>query len=186
MNINEDQCRRVRELLVDYADRQLSTDQAREVGEHLERCRRCGQLLEELHRSLDLAQRVWRESAATLAPGAFRAAKSRRQALPWRRYVAAAVAVAGCLALAAASFMRHRATKREVAGFSQITPEEAERLVRRAESAARLLACADILEGQPGMQDYARDVHRYVAQTYGGAEARKLEPKEPVSTRRTP
>ena len=48
-------CEQITEMLVDYADGQLSAGESRQVVEHLAKCEHCRSILRALKRSLDLA-----------------------------------------------------------------------------------------------------------------------------------
>ena len=55
-------CEEIRDKLVDYADGELSLQEAEAVGEHLAECSSCRDLVRGLERSLSLAQAIWRDN----------------------------------------------------------------------------------------------------------------------------
>jgi len=111
-------CDTVRELLVDYGDGELSAAEAGRVAAHLAECPECRAELRVLERSLELAQSVWRESAAQSVleestgtpplPLGEGWGEGFFQRIPDRRRTQAAVAVVACVAavlLAAGSWL---------------------------------------------------------------------------------
>jgi predicted anti-sigma-YlaC factor YlaD len=55
-------CKEIADMLVDYADGQLSGERSSRVAEHLGECSDCRELLRGLRESLDLAQVIWLDS----------------------------------------------------------------------------------------------------------------------------
>ena len=128
----------IREMLVDYADGQLSPDESNEVAEHLRKCEHCQKMLEALRRSLELAEVVWEdglaESKEIRAPIPRKISKVR-----WPRYAAVA---AGILLVVTTSIV-WRALVRPVK--KELTFTEIERKITESGTAARLLAAAELL-----------------------------------------
>jgi len=52
-------CEKTEEMLVDYADGQLSPGESNKVAEHLEECESCRKILAALNKSLELAGVIW-------------------------------------------------------------------------------------------------------------------------------
>jgi hypothetical protein len=60
-------CQEINELLVDYADGELSGDIAAEVAEHLAQCPACQAKVKALTRSLAAAQAIWQDTEKTVS-----------------------------------------------------------------------------------------------------------------------
>ena len=54
-------CEYIQQILIDYADNELSVSDKHTVAEHLRDCCICSDLLESLNTSLDMAQIIWQE-----------------------------------------------------------------------------------------------------------------------------
>jgi anti-sigma factor RsiW len=152
-------CKDISEMLVDYADGQLSTEQSSEVAEHLAGCEDCRSILEGLRRSLELVEAIWAdglkevEGVCITHPG-----KVRR--CWWLRYVAAAVAVMLLVSASIVWYAMDRPVKKEPT-FADI-----EREIIESGSAARLLAAADLLAKYPDAETIAKRQYRYIVKTY--------------------
>lgn len=164
-------CEMIEEMLVDYADGQLSPDESNNVAEHLEKCRHCRKILEALQKSLALAEVIWDDGLAEtkdiriIIPGKIRN-------VPWTKYAAAA---AGIILLLATSVVWRTLTK-PVA--KEINFAEIERSITEAGTAARLLAATELLTEYPDAQTIVKDQYRYIAETYpetSAAEKAKLK-----------
>jgi len=57
-------CEDISDMLVDYADGQLSPSESSEVAEHLTKCEQCQRTLQALQRSLELAGVIWEDGLA--------------------------------------------------------------------------------------------------------------------------
>ena len=152
-------CEDISEMLVDYADGQLSASESSEVAEHLAKCERCRRMLNALQRSLELTGVIWEDSLAETEAIRIPIPKKTRQ-LQWRRY--AAIAASILLVLTSAVVWRAiiRPTEREPM-FAEI-----ERKISEAGSAARLLAAADLLAKYPDAETIAKRQYRYIVKTY--------------------
>ncbi len=85
-------CKEIADVLVDYADGQLSAERASNVAGHLAECSDCRDLLRGLRESLELAQVIWQDSlhqAERIHIG--HAAKVARH--HWLQYAAAAAVI---------------------------------------------------------------------------------------------
>jgi predicted anti-sigma-YlaC factor YlaD len=175
-------CKSFAELLVAYADGDLSGAEAERVAGHLAECAGCRSELRLLRRSLELARQVWRESAAR----ARRPQSAPIRRLRWRR-VAAACAAAAVLVLGLAAgywFFWRPGPAGETARVEPPSPgagstvagptaeeEEAggdlEEMIAREGRAARLAAAVELLATQPGLEAYRAEAEHYLEQTYG-------------------
>jgi len=152
-------CKDIKEMLVDYADGQLSPNESKEVVEHLAKCERCQGTLEALQRSLELAEVVWEDGLEQT--------KDIRVSIPvkarkthWFGYAAVA---AGILIVVTTSIVWRalvRPAKKEIS-FTEI-----ERRITEAGSAARLLAATELLAEYPDAQSIVREQYRYIVETY--------------------
>ncbi len=152
-------CKEVADMLVDYADGQLSGERSSRVAEHLAECSDCRELLRGLRESLDLAQVIWQDSlhqAERIHIG--RPAKVARHR--WLRYAAAAAAI---LVISATSIIWRTMYR---AAPKQPTFAEIERKITEAGSAAKLLAAADLLGGYSEAETIARQRYRRIVETY--------------------
>jgi hypothetical protein len=95
---------------------------------------------------------------------------------------AACVAVCAVVLLLAAGpwLFSRRQPRQDVGGpeeVAQSVPQQPteeidiEALIAREGRSARLAAAARLLAAQPGLQEYARQAERYLAETYGGTAA---------------
>jgi len=164
-------CKNIEEMLVDYADGQLSSDESKKVAEHLESCERCQKMLEALQKSLALAGVIWDDGLAEtkeiriLIPGKMRN-------IPWTRYAAAA---AGIILLLTTSIL-WRALMKPVE--KEINFADIERSITEAGTAARLLAATELLADYPDAQSIVKQQYRYIVETYpetSAAEKAKLK-----------
>jgi anti-sigma factor RsiW len=132
-------CEKIRDKLVDYADGELSPQEAVAVEEHLAECPSCRDLVGGLERSLSLAQAIWRGNlqGSGSAPAAGRCLTIGRWARSLKIAAGILVTVGGVLALC---FLQKPAE--HTATCAQI-----ERQAARAAAAARLLVATQILAG---------------------------------------
>ncbi len=155
----EKSCEEIREMLVDYADGQLSQSESNKVAEHLGKCRNCRRMLDALQRSLELAEVIWEdglgETKEIRIPIQVKARKIR-----WPRYAAAA---AGILLVVTTSIL-WRALVRPAK--KELTFTEIERKITESASAARLLAAAELLAEYPDAQSIVKEQYRYIVDTY--------------------
>lgn len=183
--MTEHDCQTIADLLVDYADGQLSAAEVQPVEQHLAVCAACRRQVEQLGRSLELAQELWQEQAA--------AAELPGRSRDWRRRIAVAAAVAIVAGAATWLWLAARpGTTPPTPGEGMVQTsgpagvplaanwQETERSISREERAARLAAAADILAAQPGGRELAADSYRYLAKhysdTHSGKQARTAYP----------
>jgi predicted anti-sigma-YlaC factor YlaD len=155
----EKSCEKIEEMLVDYADGQLSPDESNQVAEHLKKCRHCRKILQALQKSLALAGVIWDDGLdetkeiRILIPGKMRN-------IPWTKYAAAA---AGIILLLTTSVV-WRTLMKPV--DKEINFAEIERRITQAGTAARLLAATELLTEYPDAQSIVKDQYRYIVDTY--------------------
>jgi predicted anti-sigma-YlaC factor YlaD len=167
----EKSCKNIEEMLVDYADGQLSPDESNQVAEHLEKCEHCRKILKALNKSLVLAEAIWEDGLAEtediriLIPGKLRL-------IPWTRYAAAA---AGIILLLTTSVLWQTLMKPVQ---KEINFTEIERSITEAGTAARLLAATELLTEFPDAKSIVDKQYRYIVETYpetSAAEKAKLK-----------
>ena len=155
----EKSCEDIREILVDYADGELSPGQLSEVTEHLETCEKCRKLLTALQKSLDLATIVWedglKETEAVRIP-----ARPKTRKIHWLRY---ATVAAGILIVVTTSIVWREISRPQKA---EISFEEIQRDITESANAARLLAATELLEDYPDAKEIVEQQYRYIAKTY--------------------
>jgi len=171
-------CEKVADRLVDYADGELPDAESAEVAAHAAGCEHCRRQLAALKRSLALAQVIWNDNEADLAPVApQQPLRITRPHVVWRsrRRVAALATVAAAAALLAILVLYHRPVPQNppatVQPFESPTVRELELRIARAGIAMQLLAAADILAEQPGGEEFACERYRYVLTVYPDTEA---------------
>jgi len=152
-------CEDISEMLVDYADGQLSASESSEVAEHLVKCESCRRTLEALQHSLELTGVIWEDGLAET--------KTIRIPIPrkviklrWPGYAAIAASILLVLTSAVVWRALMKPTKREP------TFAEIERKIIESGSAARLLAAADLLAEYPDAETIAKRQYRYIVETY--------------------
>jgi len=155
----EKSCEKIEEMLVDYADGQLSTRDSKKVAEHLEKCEHCRKILGALHKSLELTGVIWADGLAETkdirAPIPLKHRK-----IPWSGYAAGA---AGIILLLTTSIVWRaliRPAEKEI-NFADI-----ERSITEAGNAARLLAATELLAEYPDAQTIVKQQYRYIVETY--------------------
>lgn len=152
-------CEEIAEILVDYAEGQLSPSASSEVAKHLAKCSSCRGTLEALQKSLCLADVIWKDGLVDITPVRIQISRKKRQ-LVWRRY--AAIAASILLVLACSIVLR------TWVGPTQKGPTlaEIERRISESGSAARLLAAADLLAEYPDAETIAKQQYRYIVERY--------------------
>ena len=157
-------CEDIAEILVDYADGELSAEQSSMVAEHLAGCDDCRRLVEGLRRSLELAETIWEDNLEPTETIRI-AAPTRTSRRSWRRYAAAAAAVLVVSAISIVWCITRSPSTR------QPTFAEIERKITEAGNAARLLAAADLLNGYSEAGNIAQRQYRYIVETYPDTSA---------------
>lgn len=184
--MTESSCGDIAELLVDYADGELSPADAFRVEAHLATCGDCRGELDRLRRSLVTAKAVWSEAASGVSAPVSRPSRRRRRLVPM-----AAAASVSLLAAAVAWVLLglHRtndgptgAPPRQVVETRQTDggPDEnngvreepapnlreIESQIARADRSARLAVSAELLSSRPELQPYRKQADRYLAAVY--------------------
>jgi predicted anti-sigma-YlaC factor YlaD len=155
----EKSCEEIREMLVDYADGQLSPNDSSQVGEHLAQCDNCRKVLNALQRSLELVGVIWTEGLAETEN--IRVPISRKVGkLHWLQY--AAVAASILLVLTTFFVWRAPVKPKEI----DVTFDQIERKITESASAARLLAATELLAGYPDTQPTVDQQYRYIIEAY--------------------
>jgi len=154
-------CDEMRDLLVDYVDRELSERESQAVAEHLAGCPACRKTVTGLERSLDLAKAIWLDnleiSGSDAAAGRPVIHRLRRLA------VAATVLVAAGGALLLCTL--HKSPP------ATVTYAQIEQQVTRAAAAARLLAATQVLAKCEGTEPIVEQQARYILSHYGDTAA---------------
>jgi hypothetical protein len=155
----EKSCEKIKELIVDYADGQLSSAESNNVAEHLKKCENCRKILTALNKSLELAGVIWTDGLSEIKeirdPIHGKARK-----IPWPKFAAAA---AGIILLLTTSIVWRaliRSTEKEI-NFADI-----ELRINNAGNAARLLAATELLAENSNSQSIVKDQYRYIVETY--------------------
>lgn len=157
-------CEQITEMLVDYADGQLSPAESNEVSEHLAKCEDCRRTLDALQRSLELAEVVWEDGLAeTKAIRIPISPKGRR--IRWFRYAAIAASI---LLVVTASVVWRALVRPAEAGP---TFAEIEREIVEEGTAARLLAATDLLTGKSYAEGLVKSQYEYIVDRYPNTEA---------------
>jgi len=154
----EESCKEIEQMLVDYADGQLSPSDSSKVAEHLATCEHCRKKLGRLQKSLELAGVIWADSLAETESIRIPAAKTRK--IRWPQYAAIAASI---LVLATASVVWHTVVRPKE---SKLTFAEIERKITESGSAARLLAAAELLSEDPGAETIVKQQYQHIVETY--------------------
>lgn len=152
-------CQEIRDMLVDYADGELSEQDSQAVAKHLAECPACREVVRGLERSLHLAKAIWLdnlEAAKTISVH-----RRMVRLLPWAAVAAAILIVAGTLVLNSI----HRPTEPDLA-YAKI-----ERQVAGVATAARLLAATQILAQCEGTESIVEEQCRYILNNYADTPA---------------
>jgi len=155
----KESCENISDLLIDYADGQLGTEQSNRVAEHLTECDRCRTLLEGLDKSLELTGVIWEDGLRqTDFIGAERPGSVAERLRPWCIATVAAVLV---IAATCILWPLMREPSQEPPTFAEI-----EQKIAEAGNAARVLAAADLLAQYPEAKAAANRQYRYIIETY--------------------
>ncbi len=152
-------CEDISEMLVDYADGQLSPGESSEVAEHLAKCEDCRRTLEALKRSLELAGVIWEDGLAETEAIRIPIPKKARK-VRWPGYAAIAASILLVVTISGVWRALVRPTEKE------LTFAEIERRISDSASAARLLAAADLLVKYPDAKTIVERQYHYVVKKY--------------------
>jgi anti-sigma factor RsiW len=173
-----DACSAIQELLVDFADGQLSDAQHQRVVEHLATCPACEEELRLLRRSLELTLAAWHTSLPAAEELATNMSAANRARLP-RHVVATACAVAGFLLLAGAStaWLIQRPSTGEppilvvthdVNSSPVSSTDDIDDFISRQTRTARLAEAVQLLASQPELEGYRLNAERYLKEVSDG------------------
>ena len=151
-------CKDIEQMLVNYADGQLSPNNSNKVTEHLDQCANCRKLHNGLQKSLELASVIWADSLTETENIHIPTTKTRK--IRWPRYAAIAASV---LSVATTSVVWHTLTRPRL---SELTFSEIERKITESGSAARLLAAAELLSENPKAETIVKQQYQYIVETY--------------------
>lgn len=151
-------CKEVKEMLVDYADGQLSTNDSNKVAEHLAQCANCRRLHGGLQKSLGLVSVIWADNLAETENISIPATKIRK--VRWSRYAAIAASI---LLVATASVVWHTLTRPKA---SELKFAEIEHKITESGSAARLLAAAELLSEHPEAESIVKQQYQHIIEMY--------------------
>ena len=154
----EKSCKDIEQMLVDYADGQLSPSDSSMAAEHLAKCAKCRKLHNALQKSLDLAGVIWADSLPETENIRIPAAKTRK--IRWPRYVAIAASI---VIVTTTSVVWHTLTRPRV---NELTFAEIERKITESGSAARLLAAAELLSENPKAETIVKQQYQHIVETY--------------------
>ena len=152
-------CEDFHDILVDYADGNLSPGQSNDVETHLETCENCRTLLEALQKSLELATVVWEDELKDTETDEVPIRQKTRK-IHWFRYAAVAASI---LIVVACSIVWREMSRPPKA---ELSFEEIERSIAESASAARLLAATELLSEYPDAKEIVEQQYRYIAETY--------------------
>jgi len=155
----ERSCEEIREMLVDYADGQLSPNKSNEVAEHLAKCQHCQKMLEALQKSLELAEVVWEDGLEETKEIRISILGKTRK-IRWSRYAAVAAGILLVVTTSVVWRVLVRPAKKEIS-FAEI-----ERRITESGSAARLLAATELLTEYPDAKAIVKEQYRYIVEIY--------------------
>jgi hypothetical protein len=165
----EKSCEKIEEMLVDYADGQLSTGESDKVARHLEKCESCQKMLSALNKSLELAGIIWTDG--------FYETKEIRdpihgttKKIPWTKFAAVAAGIALLLTTSIIwrAFMNPAKPPLKKINFAEI-----EYRINNAGNAARLLAATELLAEYSDSQSIVKEQYRYIVETYPDTQSAK-------------
>ena len=151
-------CKEIEQMLVDYADGQLSPSDSNKVTEHLANCVDCQRLHNALQKSLEFADVIWADSLSETEKIRIPVVKTRK--VHWMRYAAIAASI---LLITTASVVWHTLTRPKV---NELTFAEIEHKITESGSAARLLAAAELLNDNPETETIVKQQYQYIVETY--------------------
>src|SRR4030042_3759368 len=154
----EKYCENIEQMLVDYADEQLSPSDSSKVAEHLAKCEHCRRLLAGLQKSLELAGIIWADSLAETENIRIPTTKIRK--IRWLRYAAIEASI---LLVTTVSVVWHTLTRPKL---NELTFAEIERKITESGSAARLLAAAELLSEYPEAETIVKQQYQHIVETY--------------------
>ena len=152
-------CQNISEMLVDYADGQLSPSESSEVAEHLAKCKDCRRTLEALQRSLELTEVIWEDGLAETEAIRIPIPEKVRK-FQWAKYAAVAAGILLVVTISGVWRALVRPTEKEP------TFAEIEQKINESASAARLLSAVDLLAKYPDVESIVKRQYRHIVETY--------------------
>jgi hypothetical protein len=162
----EKSCKNIENMLVDYADGQLSPGESGQVSEHLAQCRNCRKLLDALYRSLDLAGVIWTDGLAETKNIQIRIPRKLRK-VHRLRYAA----IAASILLVVSAFVARRVLLKPVEVEKEPSFAEIERKIMDESTAAKLLAATDLLADKPDAKTFVEEQYEYIVDRYPNTKA---------------
>ena len=152
-------CKEIEQMLVDYADGQLSASESSKVAEHLAKCEDCRRTLEALKKSLKLMGIIWEDGLAETEAIRIPIPKKVRK-FRWAGYAAIAASILLVVTISGVwrALVRHTG--------QEPTFAEIERRISDSASATRLLAAADLLAKYTDTKAIAKRQYHYVVKKY--------------------
>jgi anti-sigma factor RsiW len=176
--MSNEPCSVYSELLVDYADGELTAADHDRVAEHLATCAKCQAELRRLQRSLELARAAWQDAALPL-PATSQTAVAACERARLGRIVVACGAAAAILLLAFTLWRLPRRSpdgqpasviaQQEAIQQPKWSKEEIDSYISRQTRTARLAVAVQLLASQPGLEEYKIQAERYLAKVSGDA-----------------
>jgi anti-sigma factor RsiW len=152
-------CEEIADVLIDYADGELSGSMSEEVAEHSKSCAACQLKVKALNRSLELTRTIWQDCEGQIANTWPRFASGHAtQHKHWLRYASIAASI---LLIVSLAIMWKAYIQQPKPTFEQIQND-----ISQAAVAAQLLAAADIVAGQKGGEQIAKEQYLYISQNY--------------------
>jgi len=147
------------EKLVAFADGELSASEAVEVSEHVSQCESCRAMVQALEQSLEIVKASWDQQHAGWPKWRVRS----------RRWLTVRVA-AGILLLVGLGLVWQAVSERSEPVSTMERVAQLKHAVLREGAAAQMLAVADLLAGQPGGREYARQRYSEIVRMYRNTE----------------
>ncbi|MBN2315510.1 MAG: zf-HC2 domain-containing protein [Sedimentisphaerales bacterium] len=160
----EKTCKEIEELLVDYADGQLSSDNSERVAEHLAQCENCRKVLNALQRSLELSGIIWTDGF-TETENIHIPIQRKIRKLSWRHYAA----IAASILLAVTTSIVWRALVKPAEKAPSLI--EIERSIIEEGTAAKLLTATDLLASKPHTEALIKSQYEYIVTHYPNTKA---------------
>ncbi len=157
-------CEDIKEMLVDYADGQLSPNDSNKVTEHLAKCEHCQRILEALQSSLELAGVIWADGL-TETKDIRVSIRGKAKKVHWPRYAAVA---AGILLVVTTSIVWRTLMK---PAEKEISFAEIERRITESGTAARLLAATELLAEYTDDEAFVKQQYRHIIEVYPSTAA---------------
>jgi hypothetical protein len=168
MEVNRSEIRHPHEdLLIDYADKTLDSDESLRVANHLETCSDCRHKVKALRESLALTQTIWQDNLGQIKE--VQIPITRRFPWKWIQIAAAAVILLGVGLFWA--FHSQTVPTEQIPSPSML--EQIARDIDQASMAAKLLAAADLMTKHPDSRTLVQSQYRHIVEGYPQTHAAK-------------